>query len=210
MSATSVLQVTTVDFNFDIPRARYILGLPSGKIAYDIGARNGDSSLFLSQKFDRVMAFEPMESNFTWLRNNTQQNKKIKAVKCGFGTSKEPVIVTSSLDNRRELLSVCPLDMMAGDNQDFPPDLIKIDIDGSVLDVLESGKKTLETYRPALFIEYEDNSMSKVETFLNKFGYAESIGVERWHLYMKSIPVSWKARVLIRKFASSLKALGQT
>ena len=42
---------------------------------------------------------------------------------------------------------------------EFKPDLIKIDVEGYEVEVINGGKETLTKYKPKLFIEIDDNNL---------------------------------------------------
>ena len=50
-------------------------------------------------------------------------------------------------------------------------DLIKIDVEGMELDVLEGLMPAFATHRPVLFVEVEDRNVSEFKAFLDRAGY---------------------------------------
>ena len=71
-----------------------------------------------------------------------------------------------------------------------PPALIKMDVEGSEIDVLEGARQTLERYRPTLLIEAHGTNAA-IENFLVAIGYR--VGV-----LGKNIPVAeayWNAHI---------------
>lgn len=51
------------------------------------------------------------------------------------------------------------------------PSLLKIDVEGNELEVLEGATRIISTYKPVMIVEIHDFSLSKIPDFLRKFGY---------------------------------------
>jgi len=58
------------------------------------------------------------------------------------------------------------------------PSILKIDVEGNELEVLEGAIRIIDTYKPAMIIEIHDLSTSKIPDFLKNFGY---VGISRPH-----------------------------
>jgi FkbM family methyltransferase len=54
-----------------------------------------------------------------------------------------------------------------------PPQLVKIDVEGSEVDVLAGMRRTIEEHRPAIVCELHDTAAAFVET-MDRLGYATS------------------------------------
>lgn len=157
------------------------------RLAIDIGASYGFMSHGLLKHFQKVNAFELMESVRYCLRENLGNASRLKIYDCGLGSSIESVEATfypkytghcSVIDNvnyqgikKKSVCEVVPLDLFQFDAVDF----IKIDVEGYELEVLKGAKKTIERNSPLLLIEILRNNpfdtAMKVNKFLSEMGY---------------------------------------
>jgi FkbM family methyltransferase len=149
-----------------------LLGSTSGNLAYDIGARNGDSSVFLLEHgWERVMAFEPNPQSFRLLEATALlYPRAIEPVNVGLGAEVGEAEFTSVLDGR--MISqghMTTIDIEAA--KTGAPELIKIDMDGQEKLVLSGGNKTLESVHPILYIEYEKGNRESLMEILYSLGY---------------------------------------
>jgi hypothetical protein len=53
----------------------------------------------------------------------------------------------------------------------FPPDFIKIDVEGAELSVLEGARETLSKTRPTMLIEIGSEKLQGVQEYLSKYEY---------------------------------------
>jgi FkbM family methyltransferase len=159
-------------------------------IAIDVGANIGNHSIFF-QSFltEYVIAVEPNPKVLTALKRNLAANiEKYTIYENGLGESlgRGSVILPDHSTNNVGMaklnlgsgdISVTTLDSMMEDwyaqyNVKGRTILIKIDVEGMELSVLKGAKKTIETYRPHLFIEATtDSEFSDIENYLERFGY---------------------------------------
>jgi FkbM family methyltransferase len=51
------------------------------------------------------------------------------------------------------------------------PSMLKIDVEGNELEVLEGSTRIISTHKPAMIVEIHDLSTSKIPDFLRNFGY---------------------------------------
>ena len=51
------------------------------------------------------------------------------------------------------------------------PNIIKIDTEGSELEVLKSAKKTIKIYKPIIIVEYNHNNFIKIDKLMKNFDY---------------------------------------
>ena len=141
---------------------------------YDIGAQAGFYTLFFSSLVGegKVYAFEPFADNVHYLlehiRMNEIRNVKVVQVavskRTGLGAFSAdrgrsqnslvqdiaaPLLIpTLSLDDAIELLDLTP------------PELVKIDVEGSEAQVLEGSRKTLIRYQPVIFVALHSKRQS--------------------------------------------------
>lgn len=150
----------------------------------DAGSNIGNHAVGFSGAANyRVLCFEPDEHLAEITRNNLKDNR-IDGEVFTFGLSFEEdrllyqvsddensgmgrFVNTASNENGllvRSLDSCIP--------SDFNPDLIKIDVEGFELNVLQGAKETIRKFEPALVIECHNyKRYIEVSGFLSEFGY---------------------------------------
>ena len=140
----------------------------------DIGAHNGDTCIDLVDTFQRVYAFEPNPESIKAIPDTIKKfpfalgNKKEELVLTipdnGYNNNKHGSIVRHQSGIRQYSVSVKTLDGF-----EFKEvDLIKIDVEGMELQVLEGSMQTLMKWRPVLLFENKrPNQKTMQNTFLN-------------------------------------------
>jgi len=155
-------------------------------VVVDIGAHMSFFSLKVARKVKNVVAVEPDPTNFKFLTFNIHLNKLQDKVVLynlalgerdgqiyldrsgyGFGRSKT---TTEKTDCSVEMRTVDSFMEEIGLER---VDLIKIDTEGSELEILKGARKTLLKYRPDLLIAaYHFNKEHLILTrYLKKYGY---------------------------------------
>lgn len=140
-----------------------------GSVIYDIGANVGIYTLLSSMRAGpsgAVYAFEPLPRNLEYLRRhvalNRLQNCEVIAEAVGKtpGTAKFSAANWAAsmarLDPEKGELAVPVTSVDAciyGDKPLRPPDVLKIDVEGAELDVLQGAERTIEDLHPAIFLE---------------------------------------------------------
>lgn len=147
--------------------------LRPGDIAFDVGANCGFHSLLASRLVGangRVYAFEPLPVAFGRLKHHIVLNsaRNIVAEQMALGRTRAESFVNlfdGLPDTHASLISlpdvddsfpcvVVPLDeFVNGCGRVESVDLIKIDVEGSELDVLKGAYRTIAEYRPVLLVE---------------------------------------------------------
>jgi FkbM family methyltransferase len=148
----------------------------SGMTVYDVGAFHGLLTLFFASRAKAVFCFEPNSQNHKRLMENLMLNgvKNVQVHKVGVGSRREtrrmvgspltPGGASVDLETVAELMRtrvgtmIEEISLVTLDEELFqaglpPPDFIKIDIEGWEIEALRGARKTLEVYRPALFLE---------------------------------------------------------
>ena len=175
-------EFTQNGYYFNIPHNGLgtLMQLMNNKVFIDIGANVGVFSLMASQIFKEVYSFELMKENYTLLKNNLKLNKisNVKAYNYALGENQGygKMIINplnnggtsvKQLDKKSEnSLKIFTLDQFNFKNVD----LIKIDVEGSELEVLKGLKETKDNYCPTFFIEVSSSleSVRKISTVLGK------------------------------------------
>ncbi len=158
---------------------------------YDVGANVGFHALGAARRVGvrgSVICFEPLAENAKRIEYNAAANglTNIKTVTIALGSSAgEAAFWTSEKPTWGKLASVGKkpdryagevtvkierLDSIVDELRLAPPELIKIDVEGAELDVLEGARETLERYRPTMLIEAHGTNAA-IANFLAAMGY---------------------------------------
>ena len=153
-------------------------------IVFDIGANIGEYTLFAASMLSdkgKVWSFEPVEKMYQVLQENIDLNphikNRIRIIKKGVGLQKAVLPIYDDVSNNNEgVYSLHPsnfqhskkiedieidrLDTIFIENQIPRVDLIKIDVEGNELFVLQSADHILSTYHPKLMIEVSSKNFS--------------------------------------------------
>lgn len=144
----------------------------------DIGAHNGDTCIDLVDTFQRVYAFEPNPESIKAIPDTIKKfpfalgNKKEELVLTipdnGYNNNKHGSIVRHQSGIRQYSVSVKTLDGF-----EFKEvDLIKIDVEGMELQVLEGSMQTLMKWRPVVLFENKRSRYNKkLVDFFNEINY---------------------------------------
>ena len=153
-------------------------------VVFDIGANIGEYTLFAASMLSdkgRVWAFEPVEKMYQILQENIHLNphlkNKINTIKKAIGIQKATLPIYDDVSNSNEgVYSLHPtnfqhfkkieeveidrLDTLFIENKIPRVDLIKIDVEGNELFVLQSAEQILSTYHPKLMIEVSSKNFA--------------------------------------------------
>ena len=179
---------------------RRLLG--EGDVFYDVGANIGFFALIAARLVGpagRVYAFEPVAESAEAIRANAELNgfENVTALEkaVGAATGHERLLVVEDLSwSRLERgqqhsravatveVEVVALDELVERGELRPPTLVKIDVEGAELSVIEGMRRTLERHRPAVICELHDTGAEVAAAF-------EALGYEVTNLEAKQ-PVS--------------------
>lgn len=144
-------------------------------VFYDIGANLGYYSVLISGTAKQVYSFEPSPKTRRTLGINLALNKRqnVRAFPYGLSDSEGQAkinIYSSNGNNslfkrdipeghslklrRQQTIELRKLDSLVDSESLLPPDLIKIDVEGSELAALIGAKQTLKQHQPVVFFEY--------------------------------------------------------
>ncbi len=175
---------------------------PRYRRALDVGAHIGAVSLYLARFFDRVDAFEAIPYTYKVLERNTAASDKIFAHNLAIAeTAKqmyfEFVALHSQIthavqegesrfwegkdESNAEISDmVGPIEARPIDSFDYDDvDMIKIDVEGSELQVLEGARETLLRCKPAVLMEQNGNEERFHGAPRNEAsGFIESLGMQ--------------------------------
>ena len=148
----------------------------SGMTVYDIGAFHGLLTLFFASRARGVVCFEPNTQNRKRLMENLMLNgiRNVEVRNAGVGSRREtrrmvasPLmpggasvdgktveeLLRAGVETVAEEVSIVTLDEEIPQAGLPAPDFIKIDIEGWEIEALRGARSTLESYKPALFLE---------------------------------------------------------
>jgi FkbM family methyltransferase len=174
---------------YEVARVRaFANAVTPGAVVYDVGANVGIYSLLASLRAGpsgKVYAFEPLERNLLYLRRhltlNHVENCVIleRAVCNREGTRPFSVAAWSSsmahlAPDGEALIRSTSLDSCVyGEERLRPPDILKIDVEGAELEVLEGATRTLTEFRPTIFLEIHGTQLhADCRAFLLAKGYS--------------------------------------
>lgn len=161
-------------------------------VAIDVGANIGNHTVFFSRTFPGVISFEPGPSNCLILKANLYLNRigNVTLVEKALGAKAEVVLVGNvDPENTNAGFSVVPdteefsqnavrVEVVRGDDElarlglDNEVAIIKIDVEGAELYVLQGLEQTIQRHRPIIFWEAftHDTAAPSVE-LLKNMGY---------------------------------------
>ncbi|MEJ5992832.1 FkbM family methyltransferase [Pedobacter sp. Du54] len=161
----------------------------------DVGANIGSVSKELSYYFPNstIFAFEPINSTFTLLKDNTKLNNNIKSFHCALGSIKENMEILINKENTinsikgqnynpdnysgSEEIKVIRLDEFAETENISRIGILKIDVEGFEFEVLEGCGNLLKGNIDCILLEvgYEREPtkvhFSDVEIYLEKYNF---------------------------------------
>lgn len=168
--------------------------VPAGRVAIDVGANRGYYSYALSKIASRVEAFEPYPVIARFARRKLRKNVRLHEIAlsnyCGSAKLRIPqckggidvhyggTLTDIPLENSIEVVvPVMTIDQFGFDDVGF----IKVDAEGSDMDVIEGARKTIRRHRPNLLVEllpfYRD-PLGCIEQIETTMGYAARIMVD--------------------------------
>jgi FkbM family methyltransferase len=166
--------------------------LKNNAVFFDVGANNGTYINYASKFTDKIYAFEPNPELFLRLKKLFSKVNLFNLAlsnKSGNAQFKIPIINQKSLASRGTLnvdfkedneenqtifdVKLNTLDKFVAKQKIAKIDVIKIDVEGHELEVIEGGKNTLTALKPILIIEIEErhhqnkNIFSIIQPILN-------------------------------------------
>lgn len=148
-------------------------------VAIDVGAHIGNHTVFLALSGFEVVAFEPNPITREQLERNVKLNELQVQVLAAAAGSKQTYARLESENPSNTGMTRTIEDPLGGvpmvtiDSLNLDPKVIKIDVEGSELDILEGARQTIWRCKPVLYIESEAEDLRRaVEAFLAPLGYS--------------------------------------
>jgi len=154
--------------------------LRPGDVFYDVGSNTGVIALDMAQTISdlTVFAFEPQPSLAKHIRRSIEANQfdQVRMLEVLLGNQEgegslflarhsiHASVVPRERRYRELRRPLRTLDGLIAVGEVAPPDVIKIDVEGSELSVFQGAETTLKTYQPSIIFEADDN--------MKRMGYA--------------------------------------
>jgi len=168
--------------------SRFVERLRSDMVVWDVGANAGLYTLPSARAVapgGRVHAFEPMARNVRFLRRHIAMNRLVNVdvhetavadvtgtLRMAEGDSPSEFHVDPSGDHE---VAVTTLDAWRAASASPPPDVVKIDVEGSEGAVLLGGARTLSEERPPIFLSlHGERQRRECRHLLDRWGYRVS------------------------------------
>jgi FkbM family methyltransferase len=158
--------------------------LSPGDEVIDVGAYIGNHTLFYANVCGaRVFSFEPNQAAFDTMRANLDLNglaDSVTTVCAGVGaeTGRASLVVPDKAGNagmcQLELMDEGTIEIVRLDDQEgiTNPKLIKIDVEGMELEVLQGAEKLIAEHHPMLYIESPIAAhFARISELLTAWGY---------------------------------------
>jgi FkbM family methyltransferase len=166
------------------------LSVNKNGIVLDIGANIGNHTIYFSQFFNKVLAFEPVPSNCWILKANLHLNniKNVDLIECALSNQSTEMVISSN-DGHNTNNGLSPLNAQTDQQSTrvkvYKGDellneltlhekilLIKIDEEGHEPQVIQGLKTTIEKYQPIIFWEaFSLDVFNQSKVILQEFGY---------------------------------------
>lgn len=193
-------------FDFPDPSHQTLIDLAKpGATILDVGTNIGGTVLSFAcavGESGKVYGFEPDPLNYKRCLHNLRLNsfKNIEVLNAGLGNEKAKLKLevrtpenrggnriagSSSPVGEFSVIDVVTMNDFVKEKNISKVDLIKIDVEGFELKVLEGGRRVLQNSKPVLFIELDDNNLKdqgnsakELISFLKDLGYNKIIHAE--------------------------------
>ena len=159
---------------------RCLSGIKPIRYVVDVGANIGGTALLFRSAFPdaRILAIEPVSNTYDYLLHNTKDIPQIETLKMASYNKRDRISLAMPLPRQRpaisldfgndglysiygkdtehsEMVDADTLDSMAGG----PVDLLKIDVEGAEMCVLEGAKRIVAEDRPIIIIELREENI---------------------------------------------------
>ena len=156
-------------------------------IAVDVGANVGLWAKPLTEKFKRVIAFEPLEQVYMCLESNVQ-NLNVEIYKHALGNVNDKIEMIYDSENTGgsfvSKVGVGNITIKRMDDLDLPKfGLLKIDCERHELEILQGAIDTILKYKPIIVCEQQADTNECAGTYLKSFGAREITNVRKDYIF---------------------------
>jgi FkbM family methyltransferase len=156
-------------------------------IAVDVGANVGLWAKPLTEKFKRVIAFEPLEQVYMCLESNVQ-NLNVEIYKHALGNVNDKIEMIYDSENTGgsfvSKVGVGNITIKRMDDLDLPKfGLLKIDCERHELEVLQGAIDTILKYKPIIVCEQQADTNECAGMYLKSFGAREITNVRKDYIF---------------------------
>lgn len=155
---------------------------PANSICFDIGAHVGLYSLAFSKRAKLVIAFEPLALNIAYMHRHLSLNHVKNVIIVPFAVSDKTKMVLfkealHTSEGKIDTTGSLPVFSVTLDDfikqYDYRPSIIKIDVEGSELELIKSGMQYLTDTKPILLLStHSDLLKSDCLKLLASYGYS--------------------------------------
>jgi len=154
--------------------------VPEGGVVLDVGANVGFYSLLAARKAAKVIAFEPLPENLSYLRRHIELNRLKECIQVipsaasdHDGTGLFSLVPGNRSEGSLSSHGTLPVRTVRLDSLGTVPDVIKIDVEGNEHEVLRGAIKTMRTYHPLVLVARHSGD-SYCQDLLKELGYQVS------------------------------------
>lgn len=177
------MEELTVACSLFEPELKSYFNIEIGNYA-DIGANIGKHCLWIAKKYPlaKVYAFEPDKETFRLLKDGIEKNKLTNILPANIALSNEEKTITlycrefhpatNSTSHSNNSYQEYSVEGKQLDNLLLSVDLMKIDVEGAEIPVLEGSRKIIQKCKPKIIFEaWDAEAYHKIMTFLEPYGY---------------------------------------
>lgn len=173
-------------------------------LVVDVGANIGNHSLYFSDFFTEVLAFEPHPVTFKLLSINAELASNVKCLNFGLSSSEGSaalVIDGRNMSGARveknghgasTSIQLKTLDSALSAADGRPVRLIKIDVEGHESEVLVGAEATIRNHQPIILFEQHAtdfaNGMTRAIELIRSYGYEKFACIEKFPLVPGYLP----------------------
>ena len=156
-------------------------------LAVDVGANVGLWAVHLTEKFDKVLAYEPMKEVYECLDANVQ-GLPVEVNKYALGNVNSTVeMVFDSVNTGNSFVSevgIGDISIKRMDDLLLPKfGLLKIDCERHELQVIQGAVETIKKYKPIIVCEQHEDTQYCAGKFLKELGAKEITNVRKDYIF---------------------------
>lgn len=178
----------------------------AGGSAVDAGANIGNHTLYFSKYYKKVFAFEPMPDTYDLLRVNTKEASNVEALNIGLSSHSHLAQLNICRNNmgaskisdssRGASIEISCVSLDEVIPHDCLISLIKLDVEGHELEVLQGAESTIDKNRPIILFEANSDSIHGNTSTVFKY-----LGIKNYIFYAREDSLAPRAGALVRSLA---------